>query len=160
MAFSIDDIMKSLASYTGLGSSGDSGAAQSFAAPSQSWAPNSPAISSFGNLAGNELSSGAAPGMGTTPGAGLGSGLGFNIGTGQLALGGLQSLAGIFSAIQSNKLANKQFDLTKDVTNTNLNNSIKSYNTALSDRANARYFTQNQSQADADKYISDNRLSR
>lgn len=153
MAFSIDDIMKSLSSYTGLGKS-DSGGAQAFAAPSGDWSANG---STFGSDVGASTTSGMAPAGATT---GLGSGLGFNAGTGQLALGGLQSLAGIFNSLQANKLANQQFKFTKDVTNTNLNNSIKSYNTALSDRANSRYFTQNQSQADADAYINANRLAR
>lgn len=153
MAFSIDDIMKSLSSYTGLGKS-DSGGTQAFAAPSGDWSANG---STFGSDVGAATTSGMAP---TGAATGLGSGLGFNAGTGQLALGGLQSLAGIFNSLQANKLANQQFKFTKDVTNTNLNNSIKSYNTALSDRANSRYFTQNQSQADADAYINANRLTR
>lgn len=159
MAFSIDDILKSLSSYSGLGSSGAaalSSGAQSYAAPSGDWSANS---STFGSDVGNSLTEGVTPSYNGGDG-GLGSGFGMNIGTGQLALGGLQSLAGIYNAFQTNKLANKQFKFTKDVTNTNLNNSIKSYNTALSDRANSRYFTQNQSQAEADKYIAANQLSR
>lgn len=153
MAFSIDDIMKSLSSFTGLGSSNESGAT-SYAAPSSNWSPNS---STFGTDAGQQI----APTTSNVSG-GLGSngGFGMNVGTGQLALGGLQSLAGIFNSLQANKLANQQFKFTKDVTNTNLNNSIQSYNTALSDRANSRYFTQNQSQDDANAYIANNRLSR
>ncbi|QHJ80346.1 MAG: hypothetical protein [Caudoviricetes sp.] len=154
MAFSIDDIMKSLSSYTGLGKS-DSGGTQAFAAPSGDWSANG---STFGSDVGAATTSGMAGA--NTSSSGLGSGFGLNVGTGQLALGGLQSLAGIFNSLQANKLANQQFKFTKDVTNTNLNNSIKSYNTALSDRANSRYFTQNQSQADADAYINANRLTR
>lgn len=154
MAFTIDDIMKSLSSYTGLGNSSDSGA-QTFAAQGNSWSPNqSNAGTTFGADAGNQLTRGNPAITGSN------SGFGLNVGTGQLALGGLQSLAGIFNAMQANKLANQQFKLTKDVTNTNLNNSIQSYNTALSDRANSRYYTQGQSQADADAYIASNRLSR
>lgn len=153
MAFSIDDIMKSLSSYTGLGNS-NSGGAQTFAAPSGDWSANG---STFGTDVGNATTQGMQPVNAGTSGA---SGLGLNVGTGQMALGGLQSLAGIFNSIQANKLANQQFKFTKDVTNTNLNNSIKSYNTALSDRANSRFFTQNQSQSDADAYINANRLSR
>lgn len=151
MAFSIDDILKSLSSYTGLGNS-NSGGAQAFAAPTGDWSANG---STFGSDVGNSTTQGMQSAM-----PGNGSGLGFNVGTGQLALGGIQSLAGIFNSMQANKLANQQFKFTKDVTNTNLNNSIKSYNTALSDRANSRYFTQNQSQSDADAYIAANRLSR
>lgn len=154
MAFSIDDILKSLSSYTGLGNS-NSGGAQTFAAPSGDWSANN---STFGSDVGNSTTQGMQPA--NMSGAGSGSGFGLNVGTGQLALGGIQSLAGIFNSMQANKLANQQFKFTKDVTNTNLNNSIKSYNTALSDRANSRYFTQNQSQSDADAYIAANRLSR
>lgn len=153
MAFSIDDILKSLSSYSGLGNS-NSGSAQTFAAPTGDWSANS---STFGSDVGNSTTVGTVP---TGADSGLGTGLGFNVGTGQLALGGLQSLAGIYNSLQANKLANQQFKFTKDVTNTNLNNSIKSYNTALSDRANSRYFTQNQSQSEADKYIAANQLSR
>lgn len=152
MAFSIDDILKSLSSYTGLGNS-NSGGAQAFAAPTGDWSANG---STFGSDVGNSTTQG----MQSANMSDNGSGLGFNVGTGQLALGGIQSLAGIFNSMQANKLANQQFKFTKDVTNTNLNNSIKSYNTALSDRANSRYFTQNQSQSDADAYIAANRLSR
>lgn len=154
MAFSIDDIMKSLSSFSGLGGSG-SGGAQTFAAPSGGWSANQ---STFGSDVGASTTAGME--SANQAASGLGSGIGFNVGTGQLALGGLQSLAGIFNSLQANKLANQQFKFTKDVTNTNLNNSIKSYNTALGDRANSRYFTQNQSQADADAYIAANRLSR
>ena len=153
MAFSIEDILKSLSSYSGLGNS-NSGSAQTFAAPTGDWSAHSP---TFGSDVGNSTTAGTVP---TGAASGLGSGLGFNVGTGQLALGGLQSLAGIYNSLQANKLANQQFKFTKDVTNTNLNNSIKSYNTALSDRANSRYFTQNQSQSEADKYIAANQLSR
>ena len=152
MAFSIDDILNSLSSYTGLGNS-NSGGAQAFAAPTGDWSANG---STFGSDVGNSTTQG----MQSANMSDNGSGLGFNVGTGQLALGGIQSLAGIFNSMQANKLANQQFKFTKDVTNTNLNNSIKSYNTALSDRANSRYFTQNQSQSDADAYIAANRLSR
>lgn len=91
---------------------------------------------------------------------GLGAGLGMNIGTGQLALGGLSSLAGIWGALNSNKLANQQFKFTKDTTNTNLNNQIKSYNTALEDRITARAATQGQDSAYVNDYLNKNRLTR
>lgn len=151
------DIMKSLSSFTGLGGGGDSSGAVASAAPTDTWSPTQPAVPSFGTTAGNQLTEGVTANYG---GGGSDSGIGFNVGTGQLALGGLQSLAGIFNSMQANQLAKDQFKFTKEVTNTNLNNQIKSYNTTLSDRANARYFTQNQSQSDADKYIAANRLSR
>lgn len=92
--------------------------------------------------------------------SGLGSGLGMNIGTGQLALGGLGALSGIWGAYNSNKLANQQFKFTKDTTNTNLNNQIKSYNTALEDRITARAATQGQDSAYVNDYLNKNRLAR
>ena len=92
--------------------------------------------------------------------SGLGAGLGMNIGTGQLALGGLSALSGIWGAYNSNKLANQQFQFTKDTTNTNLNNQIKSYNTALEDRITARAATQGQDSAYVNDYLNKNRLTR
>lgn len=88
----------------------------------------------------NQWTPPGATGIGAAAGAskGLGTGLGFNVGTGQLALSGLGSLAGIWGANQQNKLAKDQFQFQKDVTNTNLNNQIKSYNTTLEDRLSSR----------------------
>lgn len=85
---------------------------------------------------------------------------GANMPTVQAGLGALTSLAGLFQGMQANKLARDQFRFTRDVTNTNLNNSITSYNTALSDRANARAKTQGDSDAERDSYVAANRLSR
>ena len=91
---------------------------------------------------------------------GFGQGLGMNIGTGQLALGGLQTLAGLWSAYQQNKLAKQQFNYTKGVTDTNLANQIKSYNTALEDRSRSRGAVEGQTQAQMDDYVNRNRASR
>lgn len=99
-----------------------------------------------------------APDLGA--GGGGGSGLGWNMNTAQLGLGALQSLGGLFNAFQSNKLARDQFRFTRDFANTNLNNSIQTYNTQLSDRANARAKVQGDSDAERDAYIAENRLSR
>ena len=71
-------------------------------------------------------------------GSGAGTGLGMNVGTGQLALSGLGSLAGIWGASQQNKMAKEQFSFQKNMANTNLNNQMKSYNTALEDRMTTR----------------------
>jgi hypothetical protein len=86
-----------------------------------------------------------------------GSGFGMNIGTANLALAGLNTIGNLWAAFEARKLAKEQFNFTKSVTNTNLANSIASYNTALSDRARSRGFTEGQSQAQIDKYIADNR---
>lgn len=93
-------------------------------------------------------------------GDGLGTGLGANVGTGQLALSGLGSLAGIWGAAQQNKLAKEQFSFQKDVTNTNLNNSIKSYNSSLEDRLNSRGVAEGRSAEYTADEIARRRLTR
>lgn len=93
-------------------------------------------------------------------GGGLTGQLGMNVPTFQLGLGALGSLANIYGGFQANKLAKDQLSFTKDITNTNLNNSIKTYNTALEDRARSRATAENRDQASADAYIEANRLSR
>lgn len=97
---------------------------------------------------------------GTTNLPGAGNGLGFNLDTAKLAMSGLATLGGLWNAFQSQKMAKKQFNFTKDITETNLANSIKSYNTALGDRARSRGFTEGQSQSQIDSYVADNSLSR
>ena len=67
-----------------------------------------------------------------------GSDLGFNLGTMKVGVDALAAIGGLYNAFQSNKLAKEQFAFTKEVTNTNLNNQIKTYNTTLEDRALAR----------------------
>lgn len=97
------------------------------------------------------------------PSAGSGTNsfqLGLNAPTLKMGLSGLNSLANIWGAWQANQLAKDQLAFTKGVTNTNLNNSIKSYNTALEDRARARGFTEGQSSSDIQSYIDKNRLTR
>lgn len=96
-------------------------------------------------------------------GTGSGSGnpefqFGANLPTAQLAMGGLSTIGNLWGAFQSNKLAKNQFDLSKRVTEANLNNQISSYNTALSDRARSRGATEGQSQSDIDRYVAENRL--
>lgn len=86
--------------------------------------------------------------------------LGMNIPTFQLGLGAIGSLANIYGGFQANKLAKDQLNFTKSVTNTNLNNQIKSYNTALEDRARSRAVAENRDQSSADAYVAANRLTR
>ena len=88
------------------------------------------------------------------------SDIGMNMPTLQFGLGALSSLGSLYNGLQANKLARDQFNFTKDTTNTNLNNSIKSYNTALSDRAYARAAMEGRSADSANSYIDQNRLSR
>lgn len=92
-------------------------------------------------------------------GNGQGTGLGLNIGTGQLALGGLSALSNLWGANKQLRLAEDQFDFTKKIATTNLNNQVKSYNTALEDRTRSRAAMEGSSAAEAEAYIDKNRLS-
>lgn len=87
-------------------------------------------------------------------------GFGFNMPTAQFGLSALQGLGNLWGAFQANKLARDQFNFQKGVTETNIGNQIKSYNTALEDRARTRAFTEGRSAADAEAYIDKNRLTR
>lgn len=86
--------------------------------------------------------------------------LGWNVPTMQMGLQGLNTIGNIWGAWQSNKLARDQLNFTKMITNTNLNNQIKSYNTALEDRSRSRAAVEGQSASEAQSYIDHNRLSR
>ena len=92
-------------------------------------------------------------------GNGAGTGIGFNIGTGQLALGGLSALTNLWGANKQMKLAEDQFDFTKKIATANLNNQVKSYNTALEDRIRSRAAMEGSSSAEAEAYLNKNRLS-
>ena len=92
-------------------------------------------------------------------GNGAGTGLGFNVGTGQLALGGFSALTNLWGANKQMKLAEDQFDFTKKIATTNLNNQVKSYNTALEDRIRSRAAMEGSSSAEAEAYLNKNRLS-
>lgn len=128
-----------------------------------SWMPNN--NQNFNTPAMN-YNPGATIGMGTNLGtptsflSGSANQLGLNVPTFQLGLGALGSLANIYSGFQANKLAKDQLNFTKSVTNTNLNNQIKSYNTALEDRARSRATAENRDQSSADAYIAANKLTR
>lgn len=117
---------------------------------------STPAMSYQPNMTMGDFSSPSTTGMG----GGITGQLGMNIPTFQLGLGALGSLANIYGGFQANKLAKDQLSFTKDITNTNLNNSIQSYNTALEDRARSRATAENRSQSSADEYIEKNKLSR
>ena len=90
-----------------------------------------------------------------------GSGMGWNMGTLQTGLQGLSTIGNLWGAFQGNKLARKQLALSTDAYNTNLTNSIKSYNTQLEDRIRGRYSSGNAAgQAEADRQIEANKLVR
>ena len=84
--------------------------------------------------------------------------LDWNLGTGQLVLGGIGTIGNLWSAWQAQNLAKEQFNYQKGITDTNLANQIQSYNTALSDRINARGFVQGDSQSTIDQYIKENSI--
>lgn len=109
----------------------------------------------------------------TTPGApgvpdvnlGPTTPLGMNTGTMSLALGGLQTIGGLWAAFEQNKLAKKQFEFQKNVTNANMANQIQSYNTTLGDRIHARAYTEQgqaggMTQAGAAQYMAQHSLQK
>ena len=73
---------------------------------------------------------------------------------------GLGAIGGLMQNRKAMKLAKDQFKFAKEFANTNLNNQIKSYNTALEDRANARAIMENRDQSSAQAYIDKHKLSR
>lgn len=98
-------------------------------------------------------------GLPSSTGGGAGSGMNWQTGLG-MGLQGLNTLGNIWGAWQSNKLAKDQLNFTKMITNANLNNQIKSYNTALEDRSRSRAAVEGQSSAEAQAYVDKNRLTR
>lgn len=114
---------------------------------------------------GYPLSSGSGitslPGSGVIPGTSdSGMGLNWNLGTGRLALGALGTVGNLWQAWNANQMAQKTFNFQRDIMNTNLTNSIKSYNTQLEDRARSRAVTEGQTDEERQAYVDRNRLSR
>ncbi len=72
---------------------------------------------------------------------------------------GLSAIGGLWGAIQQNKIAKQQLALSREAYNTNMNNTIKTYNTALEDRIRARYTMEGRSDQ-ADAYIDEHKLTR
>lgn len=103
-------------------------------------------------------------GAGTTAPGGLtgdtGAALGWNMGTGRLAMGALGTAGSLWQSWNANQLAQKTFNFQKDVMNTNLRNSIQSYNTQLEDRARSRAVTEGQTDQQRQEYVDRNRLTR
>ena len=75
-------------------------------------------------------------------------------------LQGLQTIGGLIAAFGSLGLARDSFNLQKDVLNTNLNNQIKSYNTALEDKARSRGVMEGQSSSEVQSYIDSHKATR
>lgn len=93
--------------------------------------------------------------LGQLGGTGGSSGL---LGLSQLGFSGLGTLGNLWTAMGALNLAKQQFGFQKSFANANLANQTQSYNTALTDKANARYFTEGKPQAEADSYIKSNSL--
>lgn len=99
----------------------------------------------------------------TTPGAppaqqGGGMGLwgeGGKIGT---VIGGVQVLGNLWNAFQQHKMAKEQMSFAREQWDTNLENSTKTYNTALEDRIRSRHFTEGRSSNETDSYLKQNSL--
>ena len=83
---------------------------------------------------------------------------GMNIPTAQLGLTGLSTLGNLWGSFQSTKLAKDSFNFQKGMAEKNYANQIKSYNTALTDRATTRGFVQGDSTEMTQQYINDNKL--
>ena len=83
---------------------------------------------------------------------------GINMPTFQLGLTGLGTLGNLWGTFQSNKLARDSFNFQKGMAEKNYANQIKSYNTALTDRATTRGFVQGDSTEKTQQYINDNKL--
>ena len=83
---------------------------------------------------------------------------GMNIPTAQLGLNGLSTLGNLWGGYQSQKLAKDAFKFQKGMAEKNYANQIKSYNTALTDRATTRGFVQGDSAEATQQYINENKL--
>lgn len=85
-------------------------------------------------------------------------GFGFNMPTLELGIKGLSALGNLWSGYQASKMAQRQYDLAKEAYQTNLANSIKSYNTALTDRIRARAAMETGDKNAYDSYLEENKL--
>jgi len=95
----------------------------------------------------------------TAPG-GTDSGFGLNLGTFQFGVDAFGRLGNIWSGMQAQKLAKRQLDMIRSISDTNIGNQIQSYNTALGDRARSRAVAENRPQGEAEAYYQQNRLVR
>lgn len=89
------------------------------------------------------------------------SGLGWNMPSYQLGIQGVMGLGNLWAAFKGLSQAKKEYEFNKRITEKNLENSTKSYNTALTDKAYARQSAMgNMSDDDVKKYIALNQLSK
>jgi hypothetical protein len=73
---------------------------------------------------------------------------------------GLGALTQAWGAYQGNKMAKANLAFQKDAFNTNMNNSIRSYNTGLEDRIRGRTSSYDGKENDVQAYLSKHSLSR
>lgn len=85
-------------------------------------------------------------------------GFGFNMPTLTLGIQGLSALGNLWSGYQASKMAQRQYNLAKEAYQTNLANSIKSYNTALTDRIRTRAAMETGDKNAYDSYLEENKL--
>ena len=114
----------------------------------------------LGNPTNVGMSGMTLPGMaslGRSGGGGLFAGMS-GMDKAQTALGGLQTIGGLWAAFQSAKMAKKQFQFTKKTTEANMANQIKSYNTALDDKSRSRAMVESQTPEVSAAYIEKNKL--
>lgn len=120
------------------------------------WDPNQFANMNF-TSAGTNIGAGAPAGI--SPGTGYQPlEFGMNMPSFQLGLQGLGTIGNLWGSMQSNKLARDSFNFQKDFAQKNLANSVKNYNTALTDKATSRGFVQGNSADQTQQYINDNKL--
>ena len=85
---------------------------------------------------------------------------GWNMPSAKLGVSAFTSLASLWGAFKGLNQAKKEFEFNKRITEKNLANSTKSYNTALEDKARARASASgNMSKDDVQKYVTLNQLS-
>lgn len=118
---------------------------------------NNPNFQPNNTLSGVIGAQGSSGGLGSNF-FGNNSNLGFNSQTLQLALGGLSAIGNFWNSFQANKLAKDQFNFTKGITEKNLANQTKAYNTTLNDRITSRASVTGASDAEVADYLAKNSL--
>jgi len=86
--------------------------------------------------------------------------IGWNLDTLNLAIGGLSTIGNLWMGARALNQSKKQFEYNKGVTETNLMNSIQSYNTALEDRALNRTQALNGTAEDVTSYVDKHKAVR
>lgn len=99
------------------------------------------------------------PNLGGVASSPAGLPFGLNLDTTKLALSGLGTAANLWSAFNMQKLARDQFNFTKQTTQTNMGNQVKSYNTALDDKIRSRAIVEGMSGTEAQAYMDKHKLS-